>query len=173
MAYKEVLFPVCFTGKKKYFGVAYKEIVNFKPKKLFTKGINTVKQGQMKLFRFVEEKIMKEAININNTCTIYQIVKDTIRKAKNYENKIPDLDERFSYVVVKGEWYHDKNSQLILHRNADYMEFSDIAKEQNIEIDINYYLEKTVGMCACFINKDKNINHLLHIKSHNLKIQIK
>src|SRR6266498_4290344 len=46
IAYEEVLFPVCFTGKKKYFGIGYEEVVNFKPKSLFTKEINTVKQGQ-------------------------------------------------------------------------------------------------------------------------------
>ena len=34
------------------------------------------------------------------------------------------------------------------------MEYADIAKEQNMEIDINYYLGTTVGMCACFINED-------------------
>ena len=43
MAYEIVLFPMFFTGKKKYFRVAHEEIVNFKPKKLFTKGIDTVK----------------------------------------------------------------------------------------------------------------------------------
>src|SRR4051812_2521124 len=71
MAYEKVLFPVCFISKKKYFGVAHEKIVNFKPKKLFTKGINTVKQGQTELFRFVEEKIMREAIDISNIRTIY------------------------------------------------------------------------------------------------------
>src|SRR5581483_4620987 len=46
MAYKEVLFPVCFTGKKKYFRIKYEDIVNFKLKKLFMKGIDIVKQGK-------------------------------------------------------------------------------------------------------------------------------
>ena len=34
------------------------------------------------------------------------------------------------------------------------MEYVDIAKERNMEIDINYYLGTTVGMCARFINED-------------------
>lgn len=83
MAYEEVLFPVCFTGKKKYFGIAHEEIVNFKPKKLFTKGINTVKQGQSQLFRFVGEKIMQEALDINNEYTIHQIVENTFKEARH------------------------------------------------------------------------------------------
>ena len=35
------------------------------------------------------------------------------------------------------------------------MEFPDIAKELNIEIDIGHYLEKTVGLYARFINDDE------------------
>ena len=43
------------------------------------------------------------------------------------------------------------------------MEFSDIAKELNIEIDIGHYLEKTVGLCARFINDDEKYQpHLSH-----------
>ena len=32
------------------------------------------------------------------------------------------------------------------------MEYLDFAKEHNMKIDINYYLEKTAGLCARFIN---------------------
>ncbi len=38
MTYEEVLFPMCFTGKKKYFGIGHEEVVNFKPKSLLLKG---------------------------------------------------------------------------------------------------------------------------------------
>ena len=34
------------------------------------------------------------------------------------------------------------------------MEYADIAKEQNMKIDINYYLEITTAMCVHFINED-------------------
>ena len=33
MAYEEVLFPVVFTGKKKYFGIPHVGVPNFEPKK--------------------------------------------------------------------------------------------------------------------------------------------
>src|SRR5215204_1580563 len=78
MAYEEVLFPVCFAGKKKYFGVGHEEVVNFRPKQLFKKEIDTVKQGNSQLFRFIEEKIMREAMDINNTRSIHRIVEDTL-----------------------------------------------------------------------------------------------
>ncbi len=58
MAYEEVLFPVVFTGKKKYFGILHKEVPNFKPKKLFIKEINTVKQGKSQFFKIIENRIM-------------------------------------------------------------------------------------------------------------------
>src|SRR2546421_5455079 len=81
MAYEEVLFPVCFAGKKKYFGIGHEEVVNFRPKTLFTKGIDTVKQGNSELFRFIREKIMWEAMGIDNTRPIQEIVKDVLRDA--------------------------------------------------------------------------------------------
>src|SRR3989442_1710401 len=65
MAYEEVLFPVCFAGKKKYFGIGHEDVVNFKPKILFMKGIDTVKQGKSQLLKFIGEKIMREAMDIN------------------------------------------------------------------------------------------------------------
>ena len=78
MAYEEVLFPVCFAGKKKYFGVGHEVEVNFRPDKLFKKGIDTVKQGNSELFSFIREKIMWEAMGINNTRPIQEIVKDVL-----------------------------------------------------------------------------------------------
>ncbi|CAG8667898.1 16695_t:CDS:2 [Funneliformis caledonium] len=51
MAYEEVLFLVCFTGKKKYFRIRHEDEVNFRPDDLFMKGIDTVKQGNSELFR--------------------------------------------------------------------------------------------------------------------------
>ncbi|CAB5210402.1 unnamed protein product [Rhizophagus irregularis] len=186
MAYEEVLFPVCFTGKKKYFGVGHEDVVNFKPKKLFMKGIETVKQGKFQLLKFIGEKIMREAMDINNTRSIHNIVEDTLREARNKEwdfnefivmgtwkpkknnlcnnrfmkrmrernERIPDPGERFSYVVVKGPRLRSEEGRLIPYRVGDYMEYAGIAKEKNMEIDINYYLGTTVGMCARFINED-------------------
>src|SRR6266487_6642504 len=78
MAYEEVLFPVCFTGKKKYFGIPYEEKVDFKPDKdkLFIKGIDTVKQGKSQLFRTIRDRIMWGAMDINNTHSLHEIVEE-------------------------------------------------------------------------------------------------
>ena len=45
MAYEKVLFPVVFTGKKKYFGIDHEKTPNFEPREPFIRGIDTVKQG--------------------------------------------------------------------------------------------------------------------------------
>ncbi|CAI2193867.1 18560_t:CDS:1, partial [Funneliformis geosporum] len=83
MIYEEVLFPICFTGKKKYFGVEHEDVINFKLKNLFMKGIDTIKQGKSQLLKFIGENIMREAMDINNTRPIHKIVKDTLREAGN------------------------------------------------------------------------------------------
>ncbi|PKK62505.1 DNA/RNA polymerase [Rhizophagus irregularis] len=44
MAYEEVLFPVVFTGKKKYYGIPHRRQPNFN-NKLFIRGVEIVKRG--------------------------------------------------------------------------------------------------------------------------------
>ncbi|CAI2187613.1 17687_t:CDS:2, partial [Funneliformis geosporum] len=76
MTYEKVLFPVCFTGKKKYFSIPHEEVINFRSDGFFMRGIDTVKQVNSKLFRFIGEKFMWEAISIINTRSIHEIVED-------------------------------------------------------------------------------------------------
>src|SRR6266498_1009923 len=106
MAYKEVLFSVCFTGKKKYFRIGHEEVVNFKPKSLFTKGIDTVKQGQSQLFKFIGKKIMWEAMDINNTRSIHKIVKDTLR-----ETSLKQWG--FDQFIAMATWKPNKDNKCI------------------------------------------------------------
>ena len=81
MAYEEVLFPVVFTGKKKYYGIAHENEINFKPKKLFIRGIDIIKQGQSGLAKTIGERIMWESMSVNNTKTLRMIVEDVIKDA--------------------------------------------------------------------------------------------
>ncbi|CAI2201292.1 18580_t:CDS:1, partial [Funneliformis geosporum] len=68
--------------QEKYFGISHKDVVNFRPNNLFMRGIDTVKQGNSELFRFIGEKIMWEAMGINNTCSIRKIVEDALWDAR-------------------------------------------------------------------------------------------
>ncbi|CAI2179933.1 9932_t:CDS:2 [Funneliformis geosporum] len=68
------------TAEEDFFSSFLKlpEVVNFKPDDLFMRGINTVKQGNSELFRFIGKKIMWKVIGINNTHLIHKIVEDAL-----------------------------------------------------------------------------------------------
>ena len=121
MMYEEVLFSMCFTSKKKYFRIRHEVIVNFKPKSLFIKGIDTVKQGQSQLFKFIREKIMQKAMDINNTYSIHKIVKDTLKETSLKQQKFdqfiamiiqkPNKDNKYIQCFI--EWMKEKYENKI------------------------------------------------------------
>ncbi|CAI2197662.1 10540_t:CDS:1, partial [Funneliformis geosporum] len=82
MAYEEVLFPVVFTGKKKYYGISHRREPNFN-NKLFIRRVEIVKRGQSKHFREVDKKVIDESMKVDNSHTLYQIVKDVLKEIIN------------------------------------------------------------------------------------------
>lgn len=91
MAYEEVLFPVVFTGKKKYFGIPHINKPNFHPKSLFVRGLEIVKQGQSQLTKDIGNKIMWRAMDVDNNRTLRQIVEDVLHDAvENIDQWPPD-----------------------------------------------------------------------------------
>uniref|UniRef100_U9T674 DNA-directed DNA polymerase n=1 Tax=Rhizophagus irregularis (strain DAOM 181602 / DAOM 197198 / MUCL 43194) TaxID=747089 RepID=U9T674_RHIID len=82
MAYEEVLFPVVFTGKKKYYGIPHESKPNFN-KKLFIQGVEVVKWGQSKHFRGMGKKVMEESMRLDNTRTLHQIVENVLKETIN------------------------------------------------------------------------------------------
>ncbi|RHZ63691.1 hypothetical protein Glove_328g103 [Diversispora epigaea] len=142
MAYEEVLFPVVFIGKKKYYGIQHIKEPNFDPDpdKLFIRGVDIVKRGQSKLFR----KIVKTSSQIDiNECIrtyawkpdkdnksvkrfIFQIKSNHAREVKEsnqfikkglapvpYLYNIPEPGERFKCVVVEREDQYDEYGKKI------------------------------------------------------------
>jgi len=81
MAYEEVLYPVVFTGKKKYFGIPHLNEVNFRPKKLFIRGIDVVKQGQPELARVIGYDIMWQCMSLTNKLDLMSTVENVLRAA--------------------------------------------------------------------------------------------
>ncbi len=77
-----------------------------------------------------------------------------MKRIRERNKRIFDSGEQFSYIIVKGSHLHDEKGRLIPYRVRDYMEYLNIAKEQNMKIDINYYLGITVVMYARFINEN-------------------
>ncbi|RGB36306.1 hypothetical protein C1646_758284 [Rhizophagus diaphanus] len=140
MAYEKILFPVCFTGKKKYFEIGHEDEINFRPDDLFKKGIDTVKQDTLREARnkewdfneFIVMGIWKP--KKNNLCN-----NRFMKRMRERNERIPDPGERFSYVVVKGPRLRSKEGQLIPYRVGDYMEYFDDSSEADIDDIIELY----------------------------------
>ncbi|CAI2192453.1 12292_t:CDS:1, partial [Funneliformis geosporum] len=77
-----------------------------------------------------------------------------MRCMRERNKRIPDSSECFSYIIVKGPSLYNKEGRKEQHKVGDFMKYADIAKEQNMKIDINYYLETITAIYACFINED-------------------
>ncbi|CAG8597718.1 9267_t:CDS:2 [Paraglomus brasilianum] len=110
MAYEEVLFPVVFTGKKKYYGIQHIKKPNFYPdfEKLFIKGVDIVKRGQSEFIRKVGRNIMEESMKINNNRTMQQIVEDVLKSAVDNLSQV-DINE----CVKTSAWKPDRNNKSV------------------------------------------------------------
>lgn len=119
MDYEEVLFPVDFTGKKKYFGFPHLGEENFHPKEkdIFIKGIDIVKQGQSDLAKQIGMEIIYEICSVYNDRDIVDIVKSKIRKI--YSTKW-DL----KHFILSGKYKPSK-------KNVPILTFVDRMKEQH------------------------------------------
>ena len=62
--YEEVLYPVVFLGKKKYFGIPHHEIPAFSDYQPFLRGIEIVKQGQAEISKKIGKKIISESLRL-------------------------------------------------------------------------------------------------------------
>ncbi|GES86489.1 DNA polymerase family B-domain-containing protein [Rhizophagus clarus] len=109
MAYEEVLFPVVFTGKKKYYGIPHTSKPNFN-NKLFIRGVEIVKRGQSKHFREVGKKVMDESMRLDNdnTRTLHRIGEDVLKETINDISQI-DLNG----VVKTAVWKPNKNNKSV------------------------------------------------------------
>src|SRR5271156_5986620 len=93
MAYEEVLFPVMFVGKKKYYGIGHVNVPNFdlkEFKELFVRGVDVVKREQSKFFQMVCEEIMMQSVLVENEKNLQEIVKDVIEE--NMQKKHVDVN---------------------------------------------------------------------------------
>jgi DNA polymerase elongation subunit (family B) len=78
MSFEEVLFPVIFLAKKKYYGVPHIDVINFFPDKLFIRGLEVIKRGQAQILRTIFDEMMRLTMNPANTHTVMEIVFNNI-----------------------------------------------------------------------------------------------
>jgi DNA polymerase elongation subunit (family B) len=91
MAYEEVLFPVVFLAKKKYYGVPHEGMVNFNPKDLFIRGLEVKKRGVSELLRKVCLEIMWASCSLKNVYNIRELVEKKIHYVFNNKWDINDF----------------------------------------------------------------------------------
>ncbi|CAI2169011.1 6207_t:CDS:10, partial [Funneliformis geosporum] len=127
IAYKEVLFPVVFTGKKKYYSIRHESKPNFN-KELFIRGVEIV-DNSCTLHQIIKNILRKTVKDISQT-NLNEIIKTAVWRSdkdnksdlipKPYLYQIPEPGERFKYVVV------ENNS---LERVGDKMEYPEVARQ--------------------------------------------
>ncbi len=80
MAYEEVLYPVVFLGKKKYYGTPHVKVVDFYPKKPFIRGVDCVRRGKSEVLKDTCMHIMRGVIDINNVYTVLELVNEAVKR---------------------------------------------------------------------------------------------
>lgn len=99
MAYEEVLFPVVFTGKKKYFGFQHLEKENFhpRPEDIFIRGIDIIKTGQSEIAREIGMEIIEEVCSVFNDSEMLDLVNEKIKHiySKQWELKHFVMNSKF------------------------------------------------------------------------------
>jgi DNA polymerase elongation subunit (family B) len=196
MSYEEVLYPLAFLSKKKYFGIPHETLPNFKPKDLFIRGLEVKKRGVSELLRIICSDLMWKSMDLENTKSLRELVEDKIKEIFNTkwnledfiqtgvwkpdkqnqtlnkfvermreENKeLPVPRERFSYVIVKKYPYkYDYKGRQIPLQKSDKMEYLDIVKKYNYEIDLKYYFDNQLtGQFARLITYDPEFEIIIN-----------
>ena len=97
MAYEEVLYPVAFLSKKKYYGVPHEENVDFYPRKLFVRGLEVLKRGSSGVLKDVINEVLREAMDLRTTRDIMEIIKDSIARVFNTKWDVESFAKTKSY----------------------------------------------------------------------------
>ncbi len=107
MAYEEVLFPVVFLSRKKYYGIAHEKIVNFKPKNIFIRGLEVKKRGVSEILRIICLETMWESMDIYNFKTLREMVMAKIDYLYSKEWKMEEF-------IQTGLWKPNKKNQTLI-----------------------------------------------------------
>ena len=97
MAYEEVLYPVAFLSKKKYYGVPHEENVDFYPRKLFVRGLEVLKRGSSGVLKDVVNEVLREVMDLRTTRDILDIIKDAIARVFNTQWNVESFAKTKSY----------------------------------------------------------------------------
>ena len=96
-AYEEVLYPVAFLSKKKYYGIPHEEIVNFFPKNMFIRGLDLKKRGVPDILKKVCSDIMWKSLRATEFRSLMHLVEDAIGEVYNTKWAVSDFIKTASY----------------------------------------------------------------------------
>jgi hypothetical protein len=113
MAYEEVLYPLAFLSKKKYFGIPHENIPNFHPKDLFIRGLEVKKRGVSELLKIICMDIMWKSMSLENTKTLRELVEYKIKEIFNKKWNLQDF-------IQTGVWKPEKKN-ITLNNFAERM----------------------------------------------------
>ena len=179
MAYEEVLYPVVFTGKKKYFGIPHQNDINFRPKNLFIRGIDVVKQGQPGLARDIGYRIMWNCMSIDNRRSMRQIVDDVLSDAV-----LNTSQWGFNHFIKSDAWKPNKNN-IAVHRFIARMKSRAAMEVVNTHLyelpeageRFSYVIVKTGAMfdingCKITLKKGDRMEFARVAQANNLEIDV-
>ena len=114
--------------------------------------------------QFIETDAWKS--NVNN-----QSVQRFIGRMRGkYESKILTSGEHFSYVVAHPDMTFDFHSKKLTPTKGERMEFTNVVKELDKELDLYHYFEKTIiSLWTRFIMYDKKYEPALSDKIMQIK----
>lgn len=126
-----------------------RELVNDKIKEIFSKKWN--------LEDFIQSGVWKpekKNITLNNF----------VERMKQENKMIPTPGERFNYVIIKRYPYkYDYKGRQIELSKADKMEYLDIVKKYNYDIDLKYYFDNQLtGQFARLISYDEEFEIMIN-----------
>ena len=103
MSYEEVLYPLAFLSKKKYYGIPHEKIPNFKPKDLFIRGLEVKKRGVSELLKIICMDLMWKSMDLKNTKTLRELVNDKIKETFSKKWELHDF-------IQTGVWKPEKQN---------------------------------------------------------------
>ena len=114
MGYEEVLYPLAFLSKKKYFGIPHETLPNFKPRDLFIRGLEVKKRGVSELLKIICMDLMWKSMDLNNTKTLRDLVIDKVKEIFSKKWNLEDF-------IQSGVWKPEKKN-ITLNKFAERMQ---------------------------------------------------
>ena len=100
-------FPCIFLGKKKYFGIQHLNEVNFKPKKIYIKGLEVIKQGKSGIEKEIGYSIIKKAVSLDNDLEIIELVKNMLMESVTSDRW------KFEDFILTSSWKPTKDNKSV------------------------------------------------------------